>query len=464
MQRQLQWASLSLIAALLSACGGSNVDSTAPRTAALRMSAGGPIDPPTTSAHAGLVQALYLAYFGRAPDDGGLTFWTSNFEKFNLPVTASSLYYAYGSDANVKMVLDAFGNSKEAADLYAGTNAEFVNTVYINLFSRYSDDGGRQFWVSALDKQVITRQFAAVAIMVGAQGDDLTALAKKNEVTSRFLSTLKAAGLSDTSPKGVIGADLLAQVNAATDPAEFQSLIDAAVLSITQDTTPTSMLRYTAFQNIPGGLGMPARYWLSFGRGTIPVPSGKLVFGFGDRQIGFAKNPGSSSPTVLYDAPVVASAAVNSEVDGTAPTMLMLCQAVNDAATGTTSNKSTDVLVLNASQMITSAKELAGQALSIHREDCGIVATQNIVFDAAGAATVTDAGGTKVYPFASVQAALNGVLPSSQLDQSLSWRAYRYTKADGSFKYAIVSKVTPTPVVAGMPPPPPTALSLWSQE
>lgn len=90
MQRQLQWVSLSLIAALLTACGGSNVDSTTPRTAGMRMGAAGPTAPPTVSAHAALVQARYLAYYGRVPDEGGLVFWTGVFDSLNLPTTASA--------------------------------------------------------------------------------------------------------------------------------------------------------------------------------------------------------------------------------------------------------------------------------------------------------------------------------------------------------------------------------------
>ncbi|RFP07932.1 MULTISPECIES: DUF4214 domain-containing protein [unclassified Duganella] len=474
MQRQLQWASLSLIAALLTACGGSNVDSTAPRTAGLRMGAVGPTAPPTVSAHAALVQALYLAYYGRVPDEGGMTFWTGVLDNLNLPATASAFYYAYDSDANVKSVLDGFGRSTEASDLYAGTNAEFVNTVYINLFGRYADGGSQNFWVGALDRQVITRSFAALAILVGAQGDDLSALAKKNDVATRFLAALTTAGVTDTSPKGVVGADLLAQVNANTDLAAFQAMIDAAVQSI-QDMVPTSLLRYTAFQNVYGEIAIPVRYWLSYGRGAIPVPNGKLEFGLGERQIGFAKNFGSSSPAVSYDAPIVASSTVAGQGDGTSPTMLMLCQATTDAGTGAVSNKSTDLLVLNAAQMITTAKDLAGQTLSTYREDCGVVTAQNIVFDTEGAATVTDASGTKVYPVASVQAALNGVLAGGLTVRDLSWRAYRYTKADGSIKYAIVSR---TMSHTSVPPETPTvtaaagasattaagALSLWSQE
>ncbi|MBV6325692.1 DUF4214 domain-containing protein [Duganella violaceipulchra] len=479
MQRQLQWASFSLIAALLAACGGSNVDSTAPRTAALRMGSAGPTAPPTASAHAALVQALYLAYYGRVPDSGGLAFWTGVFENLNLPATTSALYDAYGSNATVKSVLDGFGRGTEASDLYAGTNAEFINTVYINLFGRYVDGGRQNFWVAALDRQAITRSFAALAILVGAQGGDQTALAKKNEVATRFTAALTAAGLTDTSPKGVIGTDLLAQVNAATDLVAYQAVIDAAVQSIAQDIAQTSLLRYTAFQNVYTEIATPVRYWLSFGRGTIPVPSGKLAFGLGERQIGYAKVPGSSSLSVVYDAPIVASATIAAQPDGTAPMMLMLCQAAAESTSDVVRNKSTDMLVLNAAQMVTNAKELAGQTLSTYREDCGVVTTQNIVFDTEGAATVTDASGSKVYPVASVQTALNGVLPGSLRVMDLAWRAYRYAKADGSVKYAIVSR---TMSHISIPPEMPTvtaavgastassstaalgALSLWSQE
>ncbi len=215
-------------------------------------------------------------------------------------------------------------------------------------------------------------------------------------------------------------------------------MIDAAVQSIAQDIAQTSVLRYTAFQNVYTEIATPVRYWLSFGRGTIPVPSGKLAFGLGERQIGYAKVPGSSSPCVVDDAPIVASAAIAAQPDGTAPMMLMLCRAAAESTSDVVRNKSTDLLVLNAAQMVTNAKELAGQTLPTFREDCGVVTTKNIVFNTEGVATVTDASGSKVYPVASMQTALNGVLPASLTAMDLAWRAYRHAKADGSVKYAII--------------------------
>ncbi|MYN47787.1 DUF4214 domain-containing protein [Pseudoduganella sp. FT93W] len=464
---------MSLITVVLAACGGSDVETSPRRTAGLRAGGERLVVQPALSVHSDLVQSLYLAFYGRAPDIGGLVFWTGVFDRLNLPSTASALIAAYGSDSNVKMVLDSFGRSPEATMLYPGTNAEFVNGIYMNLFGRYADNAGRMFWGDALDNRLVTRSFAALNILVGAQGEDQIALTKKNEVATRFLAALVAAGVTDNSPQGSAGVDLLWKVNAATDLKAFQTQIDAAVQKISQEIALQTLRRYTGFQNVFSETATLVRYWLTFGSGTVSAPNGKLVFGLGEREIGFA-GPVPGSNVIAYAPPVVAFSAIDGAADGTTPTILMLCQAANDG-TGGVSNKSTDVLVINLAEMITNAKDLAGQTLSMYREDCGVLSARNIVFDATGGAVVRDVNGSHSYSFTEVQTALTGRLTDGVDGKKYSWRAYRYTKADGSPKYAIVSRVIPNQSMSSRmqnstisgtetAPPPIAVLSIWSQE
>ncbi|WP_175023310.1 DUF4214 domain-containing protein [Rugamonas rivuli] len=459
MSRTLQLVSISLLASALAACGGSGGGSAETHTAGLRQGASGPTAPPTAVSHIAVVQSLYLAYFARPPDTAGFLFWNVAFDKLNLPTTPAELLAAYIDNSFTKMIVDGFVSSPEAVNINAGSDAEFVNTIYLNVFSRSADTGGRQYWVGQLESKAITRPLLALAIMAGAQADDQLAMSKKTEVTTRYLTALAAANVQNEAPLTDVGRDLLAKVNKDTDLAAFQATIAAAVLE-QKNTKPGYRAAYTGFQDLYSDVGTSVQYRYTYGSGIVPSFGGELVFGLGEREIDFGESAGPGS-AIAYRGQITASASVSASGDGRVPTLLMLCQSPSGSAKPF---KSTDVLVNNTSKVLLTAADLAGQTLTTQREDCAAQSGASITFDAAGNATVTTSAGSSVYPAASVNKALKADLYNFDALTRTSWRAYRYTKTDGSFTYAIVSNVIPTPMVTGMPPQPAGALSLWSQE
>lgn len=80
----------------------------------------------------GPIARLYRAYFLRAPDSGGLEYWSSQ----NIPLEAVS---------------EAFAASDEFSRLYGTlSNQAFVEQVYENVMGRGADEGGRTFWTGQL--------------------------------------------------------------------------------------------------------------------------------------------------------------------------------------------------------------------------------------------------------------------------------------------------------------------------
>jgi len=70
------------------------------------------------------VQRLYVAYFNRPADPGGLAYWEGL-----LPSTAAT-------QAQLAAIAAGFSGSQEYAALYAGqTDTEIVNSLYTNLRS-----------------------------------------------------------------------------------------------------------------------------------------------------------------------------------------------------------------------------------------------------------------------------------------------------------------------------------------
>ncbi|UJS24339.1 DUF4214 domain-containing protein [Thiothrix winogradskyi] len=103
------------------------------------------------------VAKLYIAFFNRAPDKGGLEFWT------NSGMSAEALATEWLS-----------GNYPEVTAKYpAGQDAAtFINTIYMNVLGRPAEAGGLTFWVNALNSGGVTRDTAIVEIVKAAQGTD----------------------------------------------------------------------------------------------------------------------------------------------------------------------------------------------------------------------------------------------------------------------------------------------------
>ncbi|HEU4852659.1 MAG TPA: DUF4214 domain-containing protein [Telluria sp.] len=222
-----------LLLLLLSACGGSqNPDS--PRQTRLLSTQVSGAQPVAADYHT-VVQQIYVAYFGRPADVGGLAWHATVLQAAGAPTDIVALSNAYNSNAALKAEIDSFGTSKESSDLYPGDNGQFVDALYRNLFGRTPDAGGRAWWVSVLDSGAITRASAAIQIMAGSQGSDTTIVNNKTRVasdfTARIVTPIQQQGY-DGLAANVVVRTVLGQVGEATDTAAFAGTIGATVTTL----------------------------------------------------------------------------------------------------------------------------------------------------------------------------------------------------------------------------------------
>ena len=103
------------------------------------------------------VQKLYVAYFGRPADPGGLNYWLN----------------ALSHNPNALLEISRqFGLSQEYRDEYAGmTNRQIVSRVYENLFARQADEGGLNYWTDLMDRGVITIDYIVTDVSKAAAGN-----------------------------------------------------------------------------------------------------------------------------------------------------------------------------------------------------------------------------------------------------------------------------------------------------
>src|SRR5436190_24151914 len=103
--------------------------------------------------------ALYLAYFGRPPDQGGMQ------------------YYLGQPTATVQSVAAAFSVSPESMQLIGPVfGAAQVDAIYMNLFGRHAEPDGLTYWVNQVSSGLMTPAFAAYGIFLGAQNADKTSV------------------------------------------------------------------------------------------------------------------------------------------------------------------------------------------------------------------------------------------------------------------------------------------------
>jgi len=196
----------SLLAVLLAACGGQVQEAPVqPQLAATTLHKSSALATVPADYHQ-VVQSVYVAYFGRPADPGGLAFFATNYMNAGAPTNIVEVSAAYGSNPAITALIDSFGTSQESQDLYPGDNVTFVTAIYNNLFSRAPDIGGRDFWVGNLNAGLMTRAQAAVAIMAGSQGSDTTLINKKVAVATQFTTGL------DTEPERAAYSGLAANV------------------------------------------------------------------------------------------------------------------------------------------------------------------------------------------------------------------------------------------------------------
>lgn len=175
------------------------------------------------------LQQLYVAYFGRPADAGGLAYW-DNALKTNPLI-------------NYQSVSHEFSQSPEFQQKYAGMdNRAILNEIYHNLFARDGDVDGLNYWTAPLNDHSLSLDQIIAFITLSAQAPDRALLDGKVAVANAFTQHMdqpneQAAYLQ---PAGMqVGHDFLAAVT-TTGEAQFDlnspGLIDSAIAQFSYST------------------------------------------------------------------------------------------------------------------------------------------------------------------------------------------------------------------------------------
>jgi len=233
----LTWCWSLLLALMLSACGGGNAP--APSAEARQLSGGAAGPDPVPADYGAVVQQLYVAYFGRPADASGLANFEAQLQAAGAPAGIQALASAYNSNPALRTLIDTLGNSTESQTLYgAGNHVMFIGAVYNNVLSRDPLIAGLDFWAKAMDPGGLPPAEVALSITAAAlsnssaQGQlDAALIGKKVAVAQIFTAQVPAASYRGKQA-AIVARTLLNTVTADTDLAAFQTYIDQAIHTI----------------------------------------------------------------------------------------------------------------------------------------------------------------------------------------------------------------------------------------
>lgn len=212
------------------------------------------------------IQRLYIAYFGRPADPVGLQYWVTQ-----VDVNKQSL----------QSVASNFALSPEYQVNFTGlSNAQAVNNLYLNLFSRAAEPAGLLYWAGELQAGRLTIANVALAISNGALGNDIVALNAKISASQTFTTAL-----SDTSSE-ILGYSLNNPTALAIGRAYVNGVTDAATLG-----TATAPAALQATTDLIANIGSPGQ--------TYTLTSNVDSFTGGANNDSFVSTSGAANFAIL---------------------------------------------------------------------------------------------------------------------------------------------------------------------
>lgn len=125
---------------------------------------GGPMDLRSFGGHVGLdgdtldfLIEMYIAYFNRAPDAVGLSFWST----------------AHANGLSLEEIAEGFADQPETRALYpeGSRSLSFVHDVYQNVLGRTPDLNGLRFWSDILDDGMVSQGGFILELLRGTKAD-----------------------------------------------------------------------------------------------------------------------------------------------------------------------------------------------------------------------------------------------------------------------------------------------------
>ncbi len=210
-----------------------------------------------------VVQELYIAFFGRPADSGGLVNFEAQLRAFGAPTDIQKLDAAYNTNATIRSLIDSFGSSAESNALYNGGTAAFVTAIYQNVLNRAPDAGGLAYWSSAIDSGVLSRPHASLSIMAGASANTSTQglidgvlVTNKIMLGSDFTFAIDTPSEINAYSGNAAAASaraMLAALTGTSSSSTFGSIVNTTLSALIAHSATSSIASSTTVEQFPEG-------------------------------------------------------------------------------------------------------------------------------------------------------------------------------------------------------------------
>ena len=213
----------------------------------------------------GVVQQLYISYFGRPADYYGRENFAKALDAMGAPTTFEGIEAAVGADAAgtsaLSQLVNSFNTSEESVALYGNDNSQigiskFVAAIYQNVLGRAPEADGFNFWVEAITSGTLSKANAAASIAQAAMVQttpqgllDKKAVENKLAVATSFTNALDTPAewiAYAGNAAAATGRSLISGVNDATNVTAYQTQVDAAVNTIVSGSNAGQAVSLTA--------------------------------------------------------------------------------------------------------------------------------------------------------------------------------------------------------------------------
>jgi hypothetical protein len=182
-------------------------------------------------------EGIYVAYWGRAADPGGLDYWLGLYNAGTLNYANIAENFAPSSEGTgAYAYFDTVFNHPENP-ITDKMRQDFIEAIYQNLFDRASDAAGLAYWVGILKSGAVTPGvFIATIINAayegrqGASADDWKNIGAKSQMAEYYTDEIVEAGITWTVADNLQqAADVLAGVNKDSDINTAKLYVDEVI-------------------------------------------------------------------------------------------------------------------------------------------------------------------------------------------------------------------------------------------
>ncbi len=137
--------------------------------------------------------AIYVAYWGRAGDPGGLDYWVNMWgEKYQEGRTKDASWFAsnFALQPEAADAYPYFEAFQKGQDITPDMREEFIDSIYQNLFNRAPEAEGQDYWLGQLETGTVDPgEFIATIVhsALEAAGEDAATISAKKDVAA-FIS------------------------------------------------------------------------------------------------------------------------------------------------------------------------------------------------------------------------------------------------------------------------------------